>query len=389
MKKVLILASVASMIDQFNTSNILIFKQMNCEVHVVANFQFGSTTSKERVDEYKEHLISIGVIVHDILIDRNAISLSNINAYKEINKLIDEMQFDIIHCHSPIGGVIARLAARKARHNNTKVIYTAHGFHFFNGGSKKSWIIYYSIEKWLSKFTDCLITINEEDYQVASKNFKAKDLKLVNGIGVDLKKYHPPTVDDKRLLRKKYGYQENDFILMYAGELSYRKHQDLLINTVHIIADKIPNIKLLLAGKGEYLSNYEELVDELGLKSKIEFLGYRQDVNNFMMLSDVAVSASRQEGLPVNIMEAMAIGLPIVVTDCRGNRDLIKHEKNGFVVEINDSSSFAYYIEKLFNSEELRRLFSERNKNIIGDYSVEKINMVTSQIYSNYLKPIE
>ncbi|MDQ8738348.1 glycosyltransferase family 4 protein [Paenibacillus sp. LHD-38] len=389
MRKVLILASVASMIDQFNTSNILIFKQMNCEVHVVANFQFGSTTSKERVDEYKEHLISIGVIVHDILIDRNAISLSNINAYKEIHKLIDEMQFDIIHCHSPIGGVIARLAARKARHNNTKVVYTAHGFHFFNGASKKNWIIYYSIEKWLSKFTDCLITINEEDYQVASKNFKAKDLKLVNGIGIDLKKYHPPTVDEKSLLRKKYGYQENDFILMYAGELSYRKHQDLLINTVHIIADKIPNIKLLLAGKGEYLSNYEELVDELGLKSKIEFLGYRQDINNFMMLSDVAVSASRQEGLPVNIMEAMAIGLPTIVTDCRGNRDLIKHEKNGFVVDINDSSSFAYYIEKLFNSEELRRLFSERNKNIIENYSVEKINIVTSQIYSNYLKPIE
>lgn len=308
----------------------------------------------------------------------------NILAYKKLKTLINQNKYDVIHCHTPIGGALGRLAAKNAKRNGTKVIYTAHGFHFFKGASYKHWLIYYPVEKWLSRYTDVLITINQEDYDaVINKKFKAKNVVLVNGVGINLEKFQPQTEEKKLSLREKYGYSSDDFILMYAGELSYRKHQDLLINVAGKLKDRIPNLKLLLAGNGELEEQYRMQIDDLYVYNQVELLGFRKDIDNLMNLADLAVSASRQEGLPVNVMEAMATGLPLVVTDCRGNRDLVTDNENGYVVGIDDVEKFADSVEKLYKSKELRHKFSEKSLENIKRYSLENILKEMELIYSS------
>lgn len=381
--KVLVLASVASMIDQFNMPNIKLLKEMGYDVHVACNFNEGNTCSDEQITTLKNNLFKIDVKFHQIDFKRNALRLiDNVKAYKQVHKLASDYKYKFIHCHSPIGGVVGRLVGKTT---NTKVIYTAHGFHFYKGAPLKNWIIYYSVEKWLSKYTDCLITINEEDYNIAKAKFKAKEVKLVNGVGIDLTKFSPQTTDNKIKLREKYGYNQNDFILFYAGELNSNKHQDFLIEVVGILKSKIPNIKLLLAGKGIKLNEYKSLVAKMNLNDSIYFLGYRNDINSLLQISDVAVSSSKREGLPVNVMEAMVTGLPLVVTNCRGNRDLVKNGINGYVVDIDDIEGFANSIYKIYSDDTLYRKFSEASLNLIKRYSLENVSKDMEEIYTKYL----
>jgi len=181
-KRVLIVASVASMIEQFNMPNIKILQNMGFEVHVAANFKFGNTISAERISEFKKELAESNVVYYDLEFSRSVLNLwSNYRAYRKLKKLIFDNKYKLVHCHSPIGGVLTRLVVKKIRERGTKVIYTAHGFHFFKGAPLINWLLYYPNEKWLSKYTDCLITINDEDYELAVNNFKARSVKKVPG----------------------------------------------------------------------------------------------------------------------------------------------------------------------------------------------------------------
>lgn len=323
---------------------------------------------------------------HELPFERSPFKFANFIAYKKLKNIIDENSYSLIHCHTPVGGVVGRLASRDSRKKGTNVLYTGHGFHFYKGASLINWALYYPIEKWLSSYTDCLITINEEDYQNAIKSCKANSIKKVSGVGVNLNKFSAPTVVEKEELRKKYNYNEKDFILMYTAELNYNKHQDLLIKTVNSLKYTVPNIKLLLAGEGSLLENYKEQVKKLELDDKVEFLGFRDDISSLLKLSDLAVSASRREGLPVNVMEAMASGLPLVVTNCRGNRDLVSDGENGYIVGIDDVEDFVTAIEKIYKSEELRRKFGEKSLELIKEYSLENVSKEMDEIYINYLK---
>ncbi|MBU3110759.1 glycosyltransferase family 4 protein [Clostridium lacusfryxellense] len=359
MKKVLFTATIDSHILNFHIPYLKWFKEQGYEVHVASN---------------GEEKIPFVDVKHNILFERSPYSIKNINAYITLKKVIEQNDFNIIHCNTPIGGVLTRLAARKVRSMGTKVIYTAHGFHFYKGASLINWTVYYLIEKWLAKYTDCLITINEEDYIRCTNNkFKAKSIKIVNGIGIDLNKFQNQTLVKKTELRKKYGYREDDFILIYVAELSYRKHQDLIIDAVNLLSRKIPNIKLLIVGSGKLSQQYVKQVNKLNLQENVHFLGYRKDIECLMNMSDIAVSSSRQEGLPVNVMEAMATGLPIVVTDVRGNRDLVHNGENGYVVDIEDVEMFSSSLESLYRSEDLRKEFGEKSLELIKIYSLENV----------------
>jgi glycosyltransferase EpsD len=374
LKKVLFVATVVkNHIMVFHLPYLKWFKENGYEVHVCA---------KNDYDIEEESNIPFCDKYYNLSFERSPFKAKNIKVYKHLKEIIDVNQYDIIHCHTPMGGVLTRLAAIKSRKYGTKVVYTAHGFHFYKGAPIKNWLLYYPMERWLARFTDCLITINKEDYDSARENFKTRRTQLVNGVGIDLQKFAPQTLKKKNHLRYDYGYNEDDFILMYAGELSFRKHQDLLIEVISLLKNKIPNIKLLLAGTGDFLDQYKKQVERLGIKENVEFLGYRNDVSHLMMISDLAVSSSRQEGLPVNIMEAMATGLPLVVTDCRGNRDLVSNGKNGFVVGINDVKGFANNVEKLYKSRELRQCFGEESLEMVKKYSLSNVLNEMKKIYS-------
>ena len=311
-KKVLFVATVDSHILQFHIPYLKWFKENGYEVHVATNGK------KEIPYCDKRHTISI---------ERNPIKINNLKAIKQLKEIVNQEKFDIIHCHTPMGSVITRIAAKKARKKyGTKVMYTAHGFHFFKGAPIQNWILFYPVEKWLSKYTDCLVTINKEDYTLARNKFLCKNIKFVQGVGVDKNRFDfimPEEEKDK--LRNKLDINKNDFVIIYPAELSKRKNQGMLLDIIKELKDDgYNNIKLLLPGQDSMNGEYQKYAEDLGMKENVKFLGYRNDIPKLMKISNLAVSTAKQEGLPVNLIEAMMCDLPIVATNCRGNRDLIE-----------------------------------------------------------------
>lgn len=374
MKKVLFTATVDSHILQFHLPFLKLFKEMGYEVHVATN-------GNEKIP-YCD-------VKHVVSFERSPFKLNNLRAIKQLKKICNEEKFDIIHTHTPMGSVVTRLAAKKARKKyHTRVIYTAHGLHFFKGAPKKNWLLFYPVEKYLSKFTDTLILINQEDYDLCKRKFKkCRDIQYVPGVGIDEEKFNFKfSNNDKIKLRKSLGIKENDFVIIYPAEISKRKRQIWLINTISDLLKKYDDIHLLLPGKDSLNGKCQELVNKLGLDKQIHFLGYRKDIPKLLKISDISVSAANQEGLPVNIMEAMYVGLPIVASNCRGNRDLVHDEKNGYLVELNDENRFFKSIEKVYSNSTETQKFISNGKMIIQNYLLPSILKMMIDIYDNKKK---
>ena len=380
MKKVLMLTSVASMIDQFNMENINILKEKGFEIHVVANFQFGSTTTQERINDLNQKLRSLGITVHDIAIYRNVFSLMNIKPYKEVKKLINKEKFDLIHCHSPIGSVITRLAAKKARKNGTKVIYTAHGFHFFKGAPLKNWILFYPVECFLSRYTDVIITINREDYNRAKKSFRAGGIEYIPSVGVDTKKFGEVVID-KSVKRKELGINEDSFVILSVGELNKNKNHETIIKSIAKL--KNSNISYIICGQGNLENKLNILINELGLQEQVKLLGYRIDIDEISKVSDLFALPSMREGIGLAALEAMAAGLPVVTSNVHGILDYSIDGKTGYACCPRDVDGFAKAINKIIGDSTLRQSMGEYNKKAVMKFDVNKVNTEMRKIYSN------
>lgn len=337
MKKVLFTATVDSHILHFHIPYLKLFKENGYEVHVATN---------------GDEKIPYCDVKHKISFERNPIKLNNLKAIKQLKKVIDKEKFDIIHCHTPMGSVVTRLAAKKARKNGTRVIYTAHGFHFYKGASLFNWLFFYPVEKYLSKYTDTLITINTEDYELAKNKFHLNDIYYIPGVGVDKEKFSINLSEkEKYKLRESLGIKDSDFVIIYVAELNKNKNQKMAIEAIKDLVKKDDKIKLLLVGKDSYNGKYQEMVKELGIDKNVIFTGYRKDIPQLMKISDLAISTSLREGLPVNLIEAMMSCLPIVCTNCRGNRDIAFENENAYLVDINDISSLEEKILKIRNGD--------------------------------------
>ena len=368
MKKVLFSATVDSHILAFHLPFLKWFKEHGYEVHVATN--------GDAEIPYCDKKIKISF-------ERSPFKLNNIKAIFQLKKVLSKEKYDIIHTHTPMGSVVTRLAAKKARRSGTRVIYTAHGFHFFKGASLLNWALFYPVEKYLSKYTDTLILINKEDYNLAKRKFKkCRDIEYVPGVGIDEEKFNVKmTKKEKTEFRKSLGLKDTDFVMIYPAELSNRKRQIWLINTVSLLLKENKDIHLLLPGKDSLNGKCQELVKELKLENQIHFLGFRNDIPRLLQISDLSVSSSRQEGLPVNIMEAMYVGLPIVASDCRGNRDLVKDRENGYIIPLDDSDMFVDRVEIIYGNKNLRSKLKKTNKNEIKHYMLKNILSKMKRIY--------
>ena len=370
MKKVLFTATVDSHILAFHLPFLKWFKDQGYEVHVATN-------GDEEIP-YCDKKIKISF-------ERSPFKLNNIKAIFQLRKILLEEKYDIIHTHTPMGSVVTRLAAKKSRKHGTRVIYTAHGFHFFKGASIINWALFYPVEKYLSKYTDTLILINKEDYRLAKKKFKkCIDIQYVPGVGIDENKFNiKMTKKDKHELRESLDLKDSDFVMIYPAELSNRKRQIWLINTISTLLKENKDIHLLLPGKDSLNGQCQKLVRELNLEDQIHFLGFRKDIPKLLKISDLSVSSSKQEGLPVNIMEAMYVGLPIVASDCRGNRDLVKDGENGYIVQLNDSETFIDRIKTIYGNKTLRNKLKKANKKEISCYMLKDILNKMAKIYKS------
>ena len=280
-----------------------------------------------RVDPFYHEL---GCHMMQVDFSRSPLSKGNVRAYQQLRKIISENHYDIVHCHTPVAGAITRLACRKFRKNGLRVIYTAHGFHFYKGAPLKNWLIYYPIEKLCSYFTDVLITINHEDYELAKKKMKAKRVEYVPGVGVDVDRFANAVVD-RAAKRRELGIPEDAFLLLSVGELNENKNHQIVIRALAELKD--PNIHYMIAGQGPLRDYLSELAQKLGVAEQVHLLGYRKDVAELYKTADIYILPSLREGLNVSLLEAKAAGLPAICGKIRGNVDIADREHGDILIE--------------------------------------------------------
>lgn len=371
MKKVLLTATVQSHICQFHKPLVEVLHAHGYEVHVAA---------RDNLAEKNGLKLDFVEKVYDIPFARSPKSLDNIKAYIELKKIIEKEKYDAIHCNTPMGGVVTRLAAKKERKHGTKVYYTAHGFHFYKGAPKKNWIIFYPIERIFSKITDKVITITSEDYRLATKKFYCQ-VERIHGVGVDEKRYFPVDDEEKQNLREKMGYEKEQKLILCIGELLPNKNQTMAIKMMKNIIKKYPTAQLLLAGNGPEKEHLEQTITECGLQKSVKMLGYVTNLQCYQHIVDVAVSCSKREGLPLNIVEAMLSGTPVVASENRGHRELIQDGKNGYLVSVNDTYSMSKLLIELFDNEENYKKIQLNAEIYAKNYSFANVKKELEGIY--------
>lgn len=360
-KKALVIASVASMLDNFNRSNIDVLLSLGYRVVIAANFHTKEdTNSQDKIDEFSEEMRVKGVECVHIDFSRRIRNISlQVKSIRQVRELL-ERQFNLVHCHSPICSVIVRKEAQKYRKKyETKVVYTAHGFHFFTGAPLKNWLVYYPIEKIMSKYTDVLITINQEDFKRATEKFHAIKTIHIPGIGIDTRKFKKRE-SKRELIRNEIGIKADDIVLLSVGELNSNKNHEIVIRALSKLPD---NIVYIVAGIGILESYLRDVATTVGVQDRVRLIGFRKDMSYIYNAADIFVFPSFREGLSVSLMEAMASGLPVACSKIRGNVDLIDEGKGGFCFDPFSLDSVVDIIKKV-----LRKNMTE-----LGEYNVQKI----------------
>lgn len=375
-KRALMLASVASMIDQFNIPNIRILQSLGYVVDVAADFTNPGTITNERVENLKKRLAEMQVRVFDVTIPRSMNPSAILLAYKKVKKLIYRRNYTLIHCHSPIGGAVCRLAVRKARKMGIRVIYTAHGFHFYKGAPIKNWLIFYSVEYLCAYWTDVLITINKEDYKRAKKHFHAKEIVYIPGVGVDTRKFRLHYNRDE--IRKELGIPEDALLLVSVGELNRNKNHSVVIRAVAKLENL--NIHYAIAGKGSLRAELESLAEQLKIEKWVHILGFRTDIPELYNAADICIFPSIREGLPVAVIEGMASGLPLIVSDNRGTKEF-QAEDTTITCRHDDVDGFAKAILKLAKDPALRKKMGDVNRIKSSEFDVSVITPQMIKLY--------
>ncbi len=390
--KVLIVASVASMIEQFNIPNIRLLISLGYETDVACNFQKGSTCSDEKIKELLNLLEQLQADCYQIDFERSPFDLkAAARAYRQLDRVLkgtartihgkqwhkDRKPYCFIHAHSPAGGMLGRIAAKW---NHCRSIYTAHGFHFYQGAPWKNWLIYYTAEWMLSWITDILVTINREDYIRAKKRMHAKKTMYVHGIGIDFKKFaRKPGVSKEK--RASLGVKNTDIMLFSAGELIPRKNHRAVIEAVSLLHNQ--DIKYLIAGKGVLEQELAEQICLLGLEKQVFLLGYRTDIPELYQAADLFVFPSRQEGLPAALMEAMASRTPVICSNIRGNTDLVKNHESLFDENCPDeiAACIRQFAEKHSNQEKSAACAAAQNYGHLKPYRLDAVMDEMKTVY--------
>lgn len=364
-------------IGNFSVSSIEASKANNIEFHIAANWS--QAEKKLLLQEEKKHSIKI----HHIDLDRNPFSKQNITAYKQMVELIEKEKFDVIHCNTPIGGVLGRLCGKKA--GVPKVIYTAHGFHFYKGASFINRTVFKWTEMWMAKYTDAIITMNEEDYLAAQKFKLRNDGKVyyVPGVGVESSFIKDAKPKRKEILNE-IEAEDDSILIISVGDLNKNKNNEVIIKALEMI--KNPKIHYLICGVGEKKEELLSLAKEFNIEKNIHFLGYRTDVPQLLKSSNIFVMPSYREGLSRSLMEAMSAGLPCIASKVRGNVDLIQEGVGGFLRDPDDSEGFAEAINRLALDKALREKMKASNLKKIKKFDVENVKKEMKKIYESELR---
>ena len=367
--KVLLTATVQSHICQFHKPLVEVLHAHGCEVHVAA---------KNNLEEKNGLKLDFVEEVFDVPFARSPMDIDNWKAYGQLKRIINEGKYDIIHCNTPMGGFVTRLVARRTRKSGTKVYYTAHGFHFYKGAPKKNWLLFFPIEKCFSRITDKVITITYEDYEVASKKFHCK-IEHIHGVGVSEERYFPISKEGKIKLKKEMGYNERQKIILCIGELLPNKNQGMAIRVMKEVLQKCPDVQLLLAGNGPDKTKLKAEIERENLGNNITLLGYVTNLQDYQHIADMLISCSKREGLPLNLVEAMLSGNPVVASVNRGHKELIRDGWNGFLCD--SAEKMCKRVIELLHNEALREKMGENAVMLAKDYGYVNVKNELNIVY--------
>lgn len=365
--KILFVATVYRHLVNFHIPYMQYFQNLGYKVYAISN-----------VDEDREILMNLGIQCIDIPFSRNPFSLKNIVAYRELKVLFNKKQFELVHVNSPISALLTRWVYRRY---NKPIVYTAHGFHFFRGAPKQNWLIYYPLERIAARWTDHLFVMNSEDYSNAQKFIAADRLSLVHGVGVEFT--NQPI--DLSELKNSLNLSEEAVVVSYIAELNTNKNHHYLLKNWNAIKNECPETVLLIIGAGELNEELNEYVKVHQLEG-VQFLGHRRDVECLLQLTHINTLLSYREGLPKSTMESMCKGIPNIVTDTRGLRDLIKDGYNGYVIPQNNDAILVDKFVQLIQSTELRIKMGDHAKEMVKPYLLENVLPEYSAVYKSLLK---
>ena len=363
MKKILI-TSTDMMMIQFLIPHVRYLSENGYTVEIACS------VVGDRLEDVRRALEDIPCVIHTVRLERSPASPRNFLGYRDMKRLLKKNRYDIIWTNEPVMGVVTRLAARKVRKTGTKVVYMCHGFHFYKGASLANWLIFYPVERLMSRFCDMIVTINRED-EARAKTFQCPRVEHIDGSGVDISK-RQCTVS-RVVKRKEMGIKESDILVLSVGELQTRKNHEVILRAIAQLQN--PNIKYFLCGKGVLQDHLEELMKTLGLQDQVRFLGYRKDVPEIMNAADIFAHPSKREGLGLACLEAMASGLPLVTSNIQGIPDYVENGVTGFLCDPEDVEKYAGYLHVLIGDSSLRKRIGETNTVKSSKYAVESIQL--------------
>lgn len=379
MKKALIVTTIGGFLPQFELNNVSILQERGVEVHYASNF----AVPVYAMDT--EELERRGIRLHPLGIEKSPLKVvKNLRAVRRLRQIIQEEKIDLIHCHTPLGGVVARLAARGSR-NRPKVIYTAHGFHFYSGAPLLNWLCFYPVERLLARFTDCIITINREDW-ARSRRFRLKRggmCKQIPGVGIHLSRFCP--CEGKRAdLRRQLGIPHDAFHIVSAAELNENKNQSVIIQAIASLPYE--DIYYSICGDGPYVERLEQMIRDCGLERRVHLLGFRTDMEKILQSADCFAFPSRREGLGIAALEALACGVPVIAADNRGTREYMIDGVDGIVCFSDDVQAFARAISRLRDDPELCRRMGNAGRTIAVKFSISEADTIMRGVYQEMLE---
>ena len=368
MKKAILITTVSGFVPQFEMGNVRILQEMGYEVHYASNYNNPSYgKDNHRLDK-------TNIIRHQVDFVRSPFRLiKNIKAYTQLKVILNKDNYDLIHCHTPMGALLGRFAARELRKQGTKVFYTAHGFHFYKGASLINWFFYYPVERFMMRYTDVLLTITKEDFVRACCFKRKSDQKVyyLPGVGIDVKRFMQIELEKREIS------PEQKLRLLSIGELNSNKNHIAIIRALGYLKNN--NIIYMICGDGTEKEKLKLEIEKKHLEKNVFLLGYRENIEEILVNADVFVFPSRREGLSVALQEAMAAGLPAIVSDIRGNRELIDEGLGGYRVDADDYKVWADRIDKIRKVD--KKKMGEYNQSKIKKFDISYVSALMYKIY--------
>lgn len=325
--------------------------------------------------------------VHDIGWTRSPSDPVNLTqAPARLRQIVREGGFDIVHAHDPIAAFVTRFALRGMRAAGVRVVYTAHGFHFYEGAPPVQATVFREVERLASRWTDRLIVINHEDLASAGAFPVARrgGLRYMPGIGVDMRRYDPAAVDDGAVaaVRDELSLAPGQPLFLMIAEFNPgKRHRDAVAALANAASD---DAVLAFAGVGPLMDEVAAQARSLGVQDRVRFLGYRDDIPVLLRASTAMLLPSEREGLPRSIMEAAALERPVVATRIRGVTELVTPE-TGFLVEVGDVPALSRALDRLASDPEGARAMGAAGRRAMAAFDLARVLELHDELYAELL----